>query len=964
MRSLFDWSGALRRFPVSVLTWCVLIAGYTACVALGVYAVVAPSSPFSVLLLAGLILAALLLLSLFIAQLRRERRQFETALCDREEKYSRVFRYLPVWVSIRDLTDDTYVDANEQVLNDLGYRRDEIIGKTAGELQLFSSDDRARVQQALHTDGGFSEMELSVRAKNGNRFTVQASGERIVINGKPCLLVVAADISSRWRIEQALAADIAQLNVFIENSPVALAMFDREMRYLHISKRWLQNYHLENMDLAGKCHYDIFPEMPDEWRAAHRRGLNGEIVRKDEDRLIRRNGEVMWLRWEVRPWHQMDGSVGGIVVFSENITDRKRAEAAVAERDSMLQRIGELAKVGAAIWDVNTNEYYWSPMMLKIHEVEGDTIPSREERMNFFPAEVRPTMLAALKQLMEQGAPLDLELPVITAKGNSIWVHVQGYTLYENGKIAKVLGAYQDITARKQADIALRESEERFRQIADNIHEVFWIFDVTEQRVIYVSPAYESIWGRAKQDLCNNPKEWLDAIVPEDRQRIVDALASIAEDKRYQQTYRIMRPDGGVRWIRDQAYAVMNADGHVSRIVGTAEDITESRLIELQLRQSQRLEAIGTLTGGIAHDFNNILAGIIGFTALAQQVADTDSELASYLAQIDKASRRAADLVSQILTFSRARGPELELVNMNELTSEAIKLLRAAIPSSIEFETYAVDDLPRVRGNASQLHQVIMNLATNAWQAMRDQKGQLQISLDLCDVDEAQSRLLSNIAPGQYVRLAVQDNGCGMDSETMERAFEPFFTTKPAGQGTGLGLSVVHGIVRNHRGAVRIVSEVNCGTLMEVFLPAQPQSEVTEPATASKTITISGTGRRILFVDDEPALVQLGEHMLAALGYQVEAYQDATAALAIFRQQPGRYDLVMTDQTMPHMPGLEFAAAVHAIYPAVPVILVSGYTAGIPSDAARAAGVVTVLDKPYSRETLAAALERYLPQNR
>jgi PAS domain S-box-containing protein len=873
-------------------------------------------------------------------------------------------------------------------------------------------------------------------------------------------------------------------------------MFDREMCYMQVSRGWRNTFALDDVELLGKSHYGIFPQVPEIWREAHRRGLKGEVVRSEQDSYTRANGQMHWVRWEVRPWYQADGSVGGIVIFTEDITARKQAEIALTERDAMLQRVGELAKVGATLLDLRTREYYWSSAMFSIHEVDGSKPPPLDKRSEFFSADGWLTLQNAIKQLLEHGAPVDIELPVITAKGKRIWCHVQATPIYENGQVVKILGAYQDITAhkhaelalrsneerfrtlianlqvgvalqnteaevvwcnqmalqllgltedqflgltsydeswniinedgspvtaddqpaprviatgkpvhglvfgvyrpatrdrvwlqvdgepefntdgtlkqvictfgditaRKHAEIALRESEERFRQIAENIHEVFWVFDLSLRAVTYVSPAYEKIWGRKVNDVYKEPRDWINAVVVEDRQRVAMALDKLPIEGRYAENYRISRPDGKIRWIRDQGFGVFNADGRLVRVVGTAQDITEARDIESQLRQSQRLESIGTLTGGIAHDFNNILAGILGFTALLDQVIEQPdinrNELRSYLAHIGRAGRRATDLVAQILTFSRAGSPDITVIRMADVVGEAVKLLRAAIPSSIQFEVEMSSTLPPIMGNASQLHQVIMNLGTNAWHAMSDQKGQLRITLDAVVVDDSERRMLSNIAAGEYVRLSVSDSGCGMSAETVDRIFEPFFTTKAAGQGTGLGLSVVHGIVRSHRGAIKVSSEPDVGTTFEIFFPVHAESATSLAHSSNTRSILHGYGQRILFVDDESALVLLGEHTLKRLGYQVTGETSVLKALKRFEQQPDQFDMVVTDQTMPGMTGLEFASRLHAIRPTLPVILVSGYVAALATEQIKAAGVCDILNKPYSNETLAEVIHR------
>lgn len=393
-------------------------------------------------------------------------------------------------------------------------------------------------------------------------------------------------------------------------------------------------------------------------------------------------------------------------------------------------------------------------------------------------------------------------------------------------------------------------------------------------------------------------------------------------------------------------------------------DVTATRVLEQQLRQSQKLEAIGTFAGGIAHDFNNILSGIYGYTALARHAAAGNAELLGHLDEISRGGRRAAELVRQILAFSRARGDETAItaVSWDRVVGEAAQLLRALSPSTIEFVRHVAAGLPAVSGNATQLHQIVMNLGTNAVQAMRDRSGRLSIGLDTVVADDGLRCVVPDLAEGTYVRLLISDTGGGMDAATQQRAFEPFFTTKGPGEGTGLGLSVVHGIVRRHRGAIRLVSELGRGTTVEVFLPALDAAAVVPPVIVAEPLR--GHGERILVVDDEESVARSARLTLGRLGYVVEADTESRAALARLERDPRAFDLVFSDQTMPGLTGLDFALRLRALRPDLPVVLASGYSPLLTAENIRAAGVREVLSKPYTPEEIAGALRRHLPAQR
>ena len=382
---------------------------------------------------------------------------------------------------------------------------------------------------------------------------------------------------------------------------------------------------------------------------------------------------------------------------------------------------------------------------------------------------------------------------------------------------------------------------------------------------------------------------------------------------------------------------------------------------ERQLQQVLKIQAIGTLAGGIAHDFNNILFPIVGYTELTMDEVPDDSVAHNNLEEVLKAAHRAKDLVQQILTFSRQSGLERKPVEVHLIIKEALKLLRASIPASIEIINNIDDDCHPVMGDATQIHQVIMNLCTNAYQAMQDKGGTLEVNLSEVDVGYEETVKKIGMQPGKHLQLLVRDEGCGMDAIVLDRIFEPYYTTKEQGKGTGLGLSVIHGIVKNHRGDISVTSSPGKGTTFKVYLPITEDADIVtelEPSNGA-----AKGNERILLIDDEEQIVSMEQQMLENLGYEVTARTDSTEALKEFSLQPQNFDLVITDMTMPQMTGDELAQKLLDIKPDIPVILCTGFNEDITEEKALAMGIQKFVMKPVIKIDLATTIRTVLDHN-
>lgn len=529
-------------------------------------------------------------------------------------------------------------------------------------------------------------------------------------------------------------------------------------------------------------------------------------------------------------------------------------------------------------------------------------------------------------------------------------------------QLAGAVAMHINITALKQAEAVRDES----RHLLDEALEVgdigSWACQIPvagdDQGKVIWSVETCRIFGVTPEEFDGRLETIWNQVHPEDRERAAAAArATLTICGRFDLECRIRRRGGEERWVRVVANVGRDTDQRPKRMLGVVQDITDRRQLEEQLRHSQKMEALGRLAGGIAHDFNNILGAVLGNAELAKLHPPASPAVGEHLDSILTASRRARDLVRQILAFTGRQEQKHEPMQLHTVVREALSLLRASVPAGVEFRSN-IAVVPSVLANATELHQVMMNLCTNAWHAVQGRPGTITVELTETEVDEALARQHPDLHPGRYVRLVVADNGCGMGTATLERIFEPFFTTKPLGEGSGLGLAVVHGIVRTHNGGIVVTSQPGQGTSFALYFPVFEAEEVALPVEPQPVPR--GRGERILFVDDEEALVDMGKGALERLGYRVTALASPLDALTVFSANPMEFDLVIADLNMPGLSGTELAARLAAIRPEIPLVLATGYSSVVNEEVARERGFCQLLLKPYDLRGLSETARRAL----
>ena len=752
------------------------------------------------------------------------------------------------------------------------------------------------------------------------------------------------------------------MDYIISNALSAIAVYDRDLKYIYVSKRFLKDYKVKEKNVIGKHHYEIFPDTPQKWKDVHQRSLSGEVISAEEDPYYRDDGTINWTRWECRPWYESKGSIGGIIIYNEIINERKKTEEALKKSEIQLLTIIEHSNELFYIHDVNQVFTYVS---LTSEDILGYTPEEMNIKWEDFTTQ-NPINFkgAAIKgKAIKTGKKQKPYLIELRKKdGELILVEIDESPVKDSvGKVVAIAGAARDVTLKKQTDDRLIKSEQRFRDLFDGISDIIYIHDF-KGRLISVNPAMCKAFGYELDELIGRRiTDFMKLGVVSDFEH--DYMEPLKKNE-FQEGSAIYFKKNGEKLYIEYKSALVQPENAEPFISGIGRDITERILsegkvvkLQEQVIQSQKMESIGTLAGGIAHDFNNILFPILGHTEMLLDDSPEGSSSRGSLKEIYSATLRAKDLVKQILTFSRQETSKLKLIKMQFVVREALKLIRSTIPTTIEIKQDINDDCGVIKADPTQIHQIVMNLATNAYHAMEETGGELKVSLKEKQFGKL-DLINPNMTPGVYVCLIVADTGMGMDKNLTGKIFDPFFTTKATGKGTGLGLSVVHGIVSSMGGAIQVYSEPYKGTKFHVYFPIEKKSFKIKSTLAEEPI--QGGVEKILLVDDEKAILNMEKQMLERLGYNVTSHVKSLEALKAFQNNPDKFDLVITDMAMPDMPGDRLSAELIKIRPGIPVLLCTGFSENMSEKKAASLGIKGFLLKPIAINNFAQKIREVL----
>lgn len=873
-----------------------------------------------------------------------------------------------------------FIEINQAWADALGYAKEEVLGRNFGDFLHPDWKDHFKENfPRFKAIGEILGIEFEMVKKDGSTTLVSFHGK---IGKDPggqfrqthCIF---QDVTERKNAENSLRLRESYLSAIINNHPGLLWLKDRQNKFLAVNAEFSKSCGLNDPELlVGKTDLDIWPkELADKYIAD-----DAEVLKSGKplvvEEAISDKGEMKWFETFKAPVFGSQEIAIGTTGYSREITERKRNEEALKESEERLQLVMEGSQLGYWDWNIVTGEVrrnkHWAGMLgYTLKEIEDST----HQWTDLHHPDDRAAAWQSINDHLEGKTPAHrIEYRMRAKNGQYRWILDQARIVKRNseGKPIRMSGTHTDITERKQveerireSETRLRESEHHFRTLANSGLALIWTSG-SDKLCNYFNEPWLRYTGRTlEQELGNG---WAEGVHPEDFDRCLNIYVSHFDRREpFSMEYRLRKANGEYGWILDLGNPRHDSEGNFDGYIGYCYDITDRKLVEeekkilnAQLQQAQKLEAIGCLAGGIAHDFNNILGAIVGYAEMIRDDLPPGSRSIHDIDQVITASHRAKDLVKQILAFSR-QGEDLKIpIQPAVIVKEAITLLRSSLPTTITIKHDIDPDAGMVLADPTQIHQVVMNLCTNAFHAMEVKGGMLTITLQKKILSKSDLATEPDLQPGVYVQLSIRDTGEGIPLEIREKIFDPFFTTKEVGKGTGLGLSMVYSIVKSCKGSIACNSRLSEGTEFRIFLPELEGNAVQENRSAN--LATHGKGH-ILLIDDEEMLVELGQTMLQRLGYHVTTRRNSLDALATFQNQPDTFDLVITDQTMPGMTGVDLARRILQIRPHMPIILCTGFSSVVDEDMARAAGINGFAYKPLAKKDIGQLIRKVLDGN-
>ena len=882
-----------------------------------------------------------------------DRKSAEDLLRKSESRYRTLFDCAPTGIIIADASNFC-IDANPSMCRMLGHEREELVGLHARD--ILADEERPHVEPTLDQilRGEPIRREWRFRRKDGSIIEAEVVAA-VLPDGN--LMGMVQEISERKQAEQRLRDSEERFRGLIDASAQIVWTTSADGTVVEDSPSW-RNYTGQTVEqwLCDGWLEAIHPEDRDRVDEMWKKAVPRMEVASVEYRLRHVSGEWRWTQVRVVPLKDETGRLKCWVGMNVDITDSKHASEALRQSEEIWKFAVEGA--GDGVWDLHvpTREVGFSRRWKEMLGYAADELADRFETWErlVHPDDLPRAMAdfqAYLDGLTETYAN---EHRLRCKDGSWAWILARGMAVSrdENGRPLRMVGTHTDLTERRLAEA----ERARLAHVVETSLNEIYLFHPETLRFEFVNSGARRNLGYSMMQLLEMTPVDLKPEISEDE--FSDILRPLRRKTKSRQVFTTThrRADGSDYPV--EVHLQLIEQGGKASFLAVVLDISERLSLETQLRQSQKMEAIGTLAGGVAHDFNNLLSSIIGNTDLVREDVGEGHPAVESLDEIGKATSRAKALVQQILAFARRQSPNRKVIAPEPVVQEVGGLARATIPAGVDLQINSVGRVPNILADSAQVHQVLLNICVNAWLAIENGTGRVSIVLDAVDVDSALATRMPDLKSGRHVRISVTDDGKGMNASTLKRIFEPFFTTRPPGEGTGLGLSVVHGIMRHHEGAVSVESRVGTGSTFRLYFPAVDAEVREEPALSPKAT--DGRGMRIAYVDDEDSLVLLVSRTLKRRGFEVTGFTESSRLLAAISDAPDVFDVVVTDYNMPGRSGLQVIEEIRRVAPELPVILTSGHISDELREKSEQVGVKELVYKPDTVDELCAALQRLL----
>ncbi len=858
------------------------------------------------------------------------------------------------------IEDNRFVDCNDAAVKMLRYgNKNELLNIHPSELSpQFQPDGRVSYEKAdemmkLAFKNGTHRFEWNHKRADGEVFPVEVSLTSVSDGVTASLHVVWREISDRKKIEESLR----RLTSIVETTSDLVATVTRNGRimYMNYSGRRMLGWNLDD-DLDGKNIHDVHSRqsleivLQEGLPVAMEKGIwHGETT------IIDKQGKDIPVSQVIMAHKNRQGLVEYLSTIMRDVSERKKSE----------QFLTNIINTVADPIFVKDHEHRFVVLNEAFCEFVGFPLDEllHKSDFDFFPTDQAKEFWKIDEQVLASGNENINNEVVSDIKGYTHIVSTKKTVFVDDEGKKFLVGVIRDITEQKKTEKNLHDNLHLLNSIIENLPICVKIIG-RDGSLLDMNPSGLAMIGAPSKDAVVG-RQLCDLIVENDKEAFLKFNKDVCEGKKSSLRFSMKALDGSLHVM--DSFAVPLYYGPKDEIVqlGITRDITkriaaerEKVKLESRLQQSQKMEAIGTLAGGIAHDFNNILSAILGYAELSLLSVPKDSNLYKDLSQIFKAGNRARELVRQILTFSRRSERVSKPVRLQLIMEETLKLLRATLPSTIDIHQTIDKSCHPIFADPSEMHQLLMNLCTNAYHAMRDSGGILTVSLQEITGNGEMQNGVAELSPGNHSKIEIRDTGIGMTKETASRIFEPYFTTKNPGEGTGLGLSVVHGVVKSNGGWITVESEPGMGTVFAVYFPCIADDEKIDEVLVP--LDLPGGNEHILLVDDEPILVEMLGRTMEQLGYKVDSLTKSVEALALFSKKPDAFDLVITDMTMPELTGDRLAEELLLIRSDIPIILCTGFSEKIDEVQAKKIGIRRLVSKPISQKDLAYTIREVL----